>query len=180
MEKLSNEVTLGHAKEDLRQAMSARVAAPCPCCGQKCVVRKRKLAENHGATLCFLVWLYEQDYMPHHYLALRYPFGQHYEHSVQDFAWMKNDGWDLVRAITTSDPEHTDIVHMRKGDPDAPYSGFYVPTERGILFANNQLSVPKFLDRFNGHTVRKHGGLVNIKDLQGEHFNYAEMQGKMI
>lgn len=174
--------TLDWAKRNLKQLMSARGKDDvfCPCCGQKCVIRKRKLSQHHGATLCFLVWLYEQDYMPHHYLALRHPFGQVYEHSTQDFAWMKNDGWDLVRAITESDPEHELIEHLRKGDPDIPYSGFYVPTQRGIDFANGRITVPKFLDRFNGHTVLKYGDHVGIKDLQGEYFNWQEMMGKMI
>jgi hypothetical protein len=172
------EKPLSYHKENLRQALGAREEVPCPCCGQKCKIRKRKLDQHHARALMFTAWLYAQHGIPVHYTAVEHPFGSERRVLTSHYSILKY--WGLIEPVNDKHPEYPKIEHLRRGDPDVPGSGYYVPTPTGMAFANGELLVSKYRDRFNSHTVKSHGDLIGIKDLEGEWFNWQEMMDKMI
>ena len=176
--KLSDETTLGYAREDTRQAIRARTDIECHCCGQNVIVYKRSLDQHHARALMFTVWLYEQHGLPVHYNAVRHPFGSPKVVLTSHYSIMKY--WDLIEPVDKDHPEYPSIEKLRLGDPELPWSGYYVPTQDGLAFTDGELTVSKYRDRYNSHTVRAHGEQIGILDLEGKYFNWAETKSKMI
>jgi hypothetical protein len=145
--------TLREAREDVEAHLVAGdTGTTCPCCGQFCKLYKRKLNSNMARFLIDLVQQYERKNRWVHFERCTYK-GRDYSYLLQ---------WGL--AVTRQDK--TTQKRM---------SGFWKPTQEGIDFVHNRISIASHVYLYNngvrGFTKKR----VTIVDALGKHFNYQEL-----
>jgi hypothetical protein len=152
--------TLAQARHEVRAKW--RDGMDCPCCGQLVKLYRRKI-DGHGAR--FLIWLVRSwNAKPGWYNRLEAPtFGQ----AVSGGAYALPHYWDLME----QQPNET--------NPRLPASrsGIWRPTKRGLLFAKNLLTLPKYALVFNGQCYGFEGEDVSISDALPEWFDFWEAWG---
>jgi hypothetical protein len=130
----------------------------CPCCDQQVYLYPRKLNVNMAIFLRTLVrksaaqggaWV--------RYDQCRY--------KGRDYAYLKD--WGL--AITNREE-----AERRKKS----HTGDWLPTQRGIDFVNNRITVPSHMWFYNKqcYGVTRDAKQVSIQEALGEHFDLTEMQ----
>jgi hypothetical protein len=161
----------------IRQAGEAGKKTKCRCCNQGVKIWKRRLDHHHAESLSFLVHLFEYNDEPVHYKGLEYPFGRK---QVIIEHWSITKYWGLTEVVNKGHPLYPIIEGRRRGDPDVPSSGYYIPTQKGIDFAYNRIGVPKYCDRYNSKSLRFYGGTVTMEDIKHASFNWAELMGMLV
>jgi hypothetical protein len=150
MSDLKDGCTLEEAKQWLRERFEN--GASCPCCHQTVKLYPRKLNSNMAVFLVSLVRLWKREQRPIKYKECRY--------HGRDYSYLHL--WDLARTA-------------RSDDPTKRTTGFWEPTQKGIDFAEQRLTVPSHAYCYNGKLVRMGDQQITIIDSLGEDFNYAEL-----
>lgn len=142
---------LEKAKQELRDNWYEGL--DCPCCGQFVKRYKRKLTSSMAVGL---ISLYNQSSgwgEEIHISKIRGVNGG-------EFAQLKR--WGLI-----SDTFNEDKTKRT--------SGLWTITEKGKLFVNNRIEVPKYCETYNGKTLSFSEETTTIKQALSNRFNYEEM-----
>jgi hypothetical protein len=128
----------------------------CPCCGQIAKVYKRKLHTSMALTLINLYKKNENnDWV-----------------DVKDFLRinkLKNShDWTLLRYWGI-------IEEKQKGEEKTKTSGLWRITEKGKLFVENRLEVPRHIYIFDTKLLGNSEQVTTIIDALGDKFNYNEL-----
>ena len=150
MDDLRKDCTLEEAKQWLRARFED--GASCPCCHQTVKLYPRKLNSNMAVFLVSLVRLWKRERRPIKYSECRY--------HGRDYSYLHL--WSLAQT-------------SRSEDPAKRTSGFWEPTQKGIDFVEQRLTVPSHAYCYNGKLVRMGETPTNIIEALGEDFNYAEL-----
>lgn len=147
-------ITLGEAKELLRERLDE--GDRCPCCTQRAQVYPRAV---HSSMARGLIKLYR-----------RQPVGSYHEillfmsrNELGDFA--KFVYWDLV----AEQPSIRDDGSTR--------TGFWKITPAGVAFVEGTLTIAKYARVYDGRCLGLAGPQVSIRDCLGQKFNYAALMG---
>jgi hypothetical protein len=129
----------------------------CPCCGQYCKLYKRKLNSGQALFIIEVVVAYQrtEDWVDARVIWRRYPSMQRGDH-----AYLQH--WGLLEAQPNEDPEKRS-------------SGFWMPTQAGIDFANRRTRVPSHIYLYNNALIKFSSTQVDVVESLGKKFNYAEL-----
>ena len=129
----------------------------CPCCNQFCKLYRRKLNSNMAR---FLISLFEAWYDQGqkgwvHYKQLKF--------TGRDYPYLKM--WNLAETpiVTPSGAKKM--------------SGLWRPTERGIDFVLQRITVPSHVNHHRKNVFGFEDAQVSINAALGRHFNYGELMG---
>lgn len=127
----------------------------CPCCDQFAKRYKRSISGAVSRSLIKMFLEYDRDYF--HITSIRSSGGG-------DFAKLRY--WGLVEE------------KEKDGAKDTRTSGFWRLTDSGVLFVNNELTVPKYVYTYNGIVSSFSEGItVTIEQTLGKKFSYSELMG---
>jgi len=144
-------ITIKEAKQFIGD--HANEGVNCPCCGQLCVIYKRRL---HAEMAIFLIKLVKE--------FRRTRIWVH----VNTISKKKcSDGMYLIQWGL--------IVRKPKLKGDEKTSGLYKPTDEGIDFAMNQTVVPSFAWLFDKRVIEFSSETVNIVKALGTKFDYQDL-----
>jgi|TARA_Y100000289_G_scaffold48124_1_gene48560 hypothetical protein len=128
----------------------------CPTCDRHAKIYKRKLSSN---SIRFLTSLIQQNSLkkePVHYKECN--FGS------RDYPALR--WWGLAQTYKDSNPKKN-------------WSGYWIPTDKGIEFAKSEIRIPKYLYTYNGEVidieVEDETPEIYITDIIGENFDYLEL-----
>lgn len=143
------ELTLVDAQEWLRQRVEE--GETCPCCTQFAKVYKRKITSTAAAGM----------------IALYRSCGQNYGHIATIMNRQQGDEtklayWELIE-------------EERVFRPDGGRAGYWRVTDKGVVFLQNQITVPKYARVYDGRVLGLDGDEVGIIDCLGQKFNYREL-----
>jgi hypothetical protein len=131
---------------------------PCPCCGQKVKIYKRKLNANMARWLIWLVKAYRD--------ARRW-------WSVNEGPVLQNrkGGGDFAKLV------HWGLIREKPNEADSSKrtSGFWKPTKKGALFARMKIEVPSHVHLYNNEIVGWSDTPITIENALGKRFNYREL-----
>jgi tRNA(His) 5'-end guanylyltransferase len=148
--------TIQEAKIYLRENFDKGVN--CPCCGQFVKLYKRKL--NSVMARCLI----KMTSLQNGYNHVREIVKGISDTGTNDFSKLKY--WGLIE-------------EMNNDDLDKKTSGYWRLTKQGLLFAKNQINVPKYAEIYNTKLIGFSAEQTNIIDSLGTKFNYNElMQNK--
>lgn len=130
----------------------------CPCCGQLCKLYKRKL--NH-AMAKGLIWL----------VGATTPRGPFVHISTAPMIQGRPGGGDFGKLA------YFDLVEDKPNDddPSKRCSGFWRPSELGVLFVGMRAAVPAYVWAFNQVVYGAAEQRISILDALGTHFDYEEL-----
>jgi hypothetical protein len=131
----------------------------CPCCGQLCKMYKRTLNAQMARALIWLVFKFEKE--KRWYNINEFPLIQG-RHGGGDFA--KLSFWDL---INEKKKDNT--------DGDKRTSGFWMPSQLGISFVNQESRVPRQVYLFDNKVYGWSYDTITIRDALGNKFSYHEL-----
>jgi len=124
----------------------------CPCCGHTARIWRKRINSQAAADLVSLVAKYKG-------VALH----------IDTFTTLPKDRnfsqlvlWDLIEPQINTDTKRR-------------ASGKWSPTDKGIGFALNELSVQKYVLTRENRIIGTGGGMINIHDALGQKFNYGEL-----
>lgn len=150
--------TLQEAKQYLRENWKEGV--DCPCCTQFVKFYKRKI--NSGMTRN-LISMYNT--LPRgEFFHVQNMFTEKKEHNGRNWTLFKY--WSIVEE------------NLNDSKIGAKTSGEWRITEKGILFVENKLQVPKFIKLYNNQSYGFEGEQVGIKECLGEKFSYDELMNQ--
>lgn len=163
---MSDQLSFGRdTLADARRLVAAqyRAGVTCPCCGQLVKMYRRKVTGGMARALIWLVRSYERQQRFYHVTEFPDIGGRR---GGNDYS--KLTLWNLIeQSPNTSRPELP-----------ADYSGRWAPTTEGILFAHNELRVPKYALVLGGEVQEYNGELVHIEDCLPSYFNFWETWGR--
>ena len=152
---LFQDATVDELAEELHRRMADGEMLSCPVCKQNCKIYRRKLNSGMAATLCWLVSEYHGVWIDVPRVAPRFVLKSN-EHG-------KLVHWGLIK----QKPNLDDLTKKT--------SGIWMPTERGILFAEGRIEVPShvllFDNTFHGFSEEQ----TTIREALGNRFNYEEL-----
>lgn len=137
----------------------------CACCGQKVVAYRHKVTWAQACALTILVDLYEEDPGHHHITNIKRVTRKRTREPdliLSHFSVMAK--WDLIE----------DQPNIDK--PDQRTSGMWKPTQAGIDYVYNRITIPKYLWVYNNRIQRETGGQIGIDRSVQEQFSWLEMQ----
>lgn len=163
MTKLNDEATLKEAQEYVERGRVKGVA--CPCCNQYAKDYRRQV---NRAMARFLLWLVEE-----------------FEAREDKDAWISvNDGPLIQHRRGGGDfakLAHWGLIEqMPNDDANKRTSGFWRPTQKGIDFAHDRITIEKYLTLYNNEVLAVSKEMVSIRDALGKNFNYAELMQKEV
>lgn len=140
----------------------------CPLCERHAKIYKRKLSSN---SVKFLTSLIVEYYRSEQATGKKGPV--HYKDcnfGSRDYPALR--WWGL--AATYKDQ-----------DDSKNWSGYWVPTEKGLAFARAEVTIPKYLYTYNGAVMdmvdeEDVSPALWITDIIGEKFNYAELMAPIV
>lgn len=130
----------------------------CPACGRYCKVYHRKLHSGIARQLIalhrFASTMLEGEFV--HSSAIRKVCG-----GYADFTLAKH--WGLVRArVNISEPNKKD-------------NGYWQLTADGVAFVRGHIEIAKYLYLFDDQAIGQSEETVDIREVLGKKFNYAEL-----
>jgi len=135
----------------------------CPCCGQFCKLYKRKLNSGMSAALIWIVRRYERE---------------------RDWINVPRDAPRFVlRTKEYGTTRHWGLLMQKPHDPEdddgqTKTSGLWKPTEKGIRFVHNRISIPKRVHLYNNQVLGWSEERITIEEALGSPFNYAELMSR--
>lgn len=144
--------TLKEAKQYLRDNWEK--GTDCPCCGQRVQLYKRKVSSTAAQSLILLVKKYKAEQRYYHVTELEAPA------SGGEFARLR--WWGLINEAENDDS-------MKRT------SGYWKPSELGILFVENKIEVPAYKMMYNAKPQSTSEETINIIQALNEVFDYSEL-----
>lgn len=142
--------TLQEAKDFLN--LNWKIGVKCPCCNQTVKLYPTPLGSNMAMFLISLVKNYEIHKRPIHYKECKFG-SRNYPHLSK---------WGLME--TSKSPT-----------TDKRTSGFWIPTQLGIDFAQNKIRVKAKAKIYNNKFYGFYGEDITIIDALKKKFNYEEL-----
>lgn len=149
--------SLERAKRELRQNFKS--GATCPCCGQNVKAYDRKLTGSQAKGLINLARLYVRDHKWHHVSDLEV------SGNGGEFAQLRR--WLLIEQQVNEDTKKRT-------------SGMWKPTQKGMDFVYNKITVPSHCETYNNVTMSFSEDQINIRQALGKRFDYAELMGFLL
>lgn len=148
--------SLSQTREEVMKRIADGEQVRCPVCDQNCKMYKRKLNAMQAVFLCWLVRRWVANGGGWIDVPKEYPrkIGGEYG---------KLAHWKLAELKTNDD------------DPSKRTSGLWRPTQKGIDFASETITVPKYVFLYNNelHSVSEEH--TTIRESLGEKFDYSEL-----
>ncbi len=128
----------------------------CPTCDRHAKIYKRKLSTNAIKFLTSLIKHFSASSLPIHYKDC--DFGS------RDYPALR--WWGLAETYKSEETSKN-------------WSGYWIPTDKGISFAKSHISIPKYVHTYNGEVIdidtEDETPELFITNIIGEKFNYAEL-----
>jgi hypothetical protein len=150
---VTDDSTLGEAKDWLRERVDN--GAACPCCTQFAKVYTRKINSSQARALVLQYAKYRRGWA--HLPALRMLQGA--QHSNEE---PKLRYWGLLE-------EESDLR------PDGGRAGWWRVTRRAEMFVHEEIKVQKYARIYDGRCLGLKGELIGIKDALGSRFDLGEL-----
>lgn len=151
------DTTLADAQATVAKALrEPSEGIDCPCCGQKVQLYRRPLNSEMARWLIVLTRL----------------------HLAADRGWVnvKDGPLKATRGGDYGKLLHWGLIEQRPNtDPKKRTSGFWRPTQKGVQFAKNELSVPSHVYIYNNQARGFSDTAVTIVDALGVKFSYPEL-----
>lgn len=146
--------TIQEAKKYLRDNFEEGV--DCPCCGQLVKRWREPLHSSQALWLIYLVRKYEQ---------------------TRDYVHVKNINPEKMRGGDYAKLVYWDLIEPmpKQDDPSKRASGYWKPTEQGILFAKGLLRVKKYTLTYDKKLLGFEGDEISIQDALGKKFDFEEL-----
>lgn len=134
----------------------------CPCCDRPVKLYDRPIREGLAKVLIWMTkkWLESGEWVDVHGEAPR-----EYIKNFRDFTILRH--WGL-------------IVKKESDDSKKKNSGLWRPTELGIQFHRNEISVPKIAILYNNKPVDFSEEKIKISDTFGEYFDYEAIMKESV
>jgi hypothetical protein len=161
------QTTLADAQSILRSHV--RTGAVCPCCKQFAKVYRRKITSTMALGLV-QVHKYFENY-PDGWLHVR-SFLSDRRSTASLIALGGGEFGKLV---------HWSLVEAMPGDRSdgAKHNGFYRITEKGHLFVQGEITVPRYVYIYDSRRLGFSEELISIHEALGDRFNYEELMGRL-
>jgi len=144
--------TIEQAKIYIRENFDKGV--DCPCCGQLVKKYKRKLNSAMARGLLKMTSL---------------PSGfNHVSDIMKDISQTGSNDFSKLKYWGF-------IEQAKNNDPTKKNSGYWKIKKQGILFAKNEINVPKYAEIYNTKLISFSAEQTNIIDSLGNKFNYSEL-----
>ena len=147
---------LEEAKNELRKTLNT-TGAICPCCNQFTKIYRRKISCNSAYGLIILSQKVSGEF--------------HLEQKLCEL--------DLLKIIRSDFPKlrYWGLIQPLEGkrEDGSNRNGYYIITEQGRMFAQNKISLPKYMHIYNNVALKNSGEFVKITDCLGDKFNYEEI-----
>jgi len=147
--------TLRAAKARVMAKLISGDEGVCPCCGQFCKLYQRKFNANMAQFLLSLIKIQRQSGQQWiHYSACRF--------TGRDYPYIAF--WGLAETAPSATGQKRTTGQWR-------------PTEKGILFANNQIRIAQHLFIFNNEILCPSKQTIGIAEALNNPFQYNELMG---
>lgn len=154
MQKITKQSTIAEAKRFLRENFDD--GCDCPACGQLVKKYKYNINASIGVTLIEMWKLHQKGSEWVHVNSEIRPLSGGYFSLAQQ--------WNLIEGKQTSEEGVTKRV-----------SGYWRLTPRGNNFVNDRITVPKYVEIYDGKVVGWSDEQIGIEDCLGKKFHYAEL-----
>ena len=153
------EKTLEEAKAELRKTLNT-TGAIYQCCNQFTKIYRRKISCTSAYGLIVLSQKVSGEF--------------HLEQKLCEL--------DLLKTVRSDFPKlrYWGLIQALDGkrEDGSSRNGYYIITEQGRMFAQNKISLPKYMHVYNSVALKNSGEFVKITDCLGEKFNYEELMGR--
>lgn len=148
--------TVKEAREDLMQKVEDGEQVTCPVCDQNCKMYKRKLNVMQAVFICWLVRRWIENGGEWINVPKEYP---------------KNIGGEYGKLV------HWKLAELKPNDedPSKKTSGLWRPTQKGIDFVAERITVPKHIFLYNNELHSVSEEQTTIRESLGEKFDYEEL-----
>jgi len=160
IKELAIESNLESIKSSIFSKENMKDGCKCPACNQNVKMYKKKIDSQMSF---FLIKLYR--------LSKKNPF-KSYFHVQDDIdvsmkvggSWAKLRYWELIK----EQPKDSSDTTKRT-------SGMWRITDKGIMFVENNLKVPKYVKLYNQTFYGYDGEMTSIEETIKDRFNYSEL-----
>jgi hypothetical protein len=149
--RFHDDMTLGEAREILRELLDA--GHKCPCCTQMAKIYRRKITGRQAAAL----------------ISLFRAAGRDYGH----FPTVAPDHYEAAQAALLRYWGLTEELQEKR--EDGGRAGWWRVTERGEAWIRGQTTVPKYARTYDSRCLGLTGESVTVVDALGTKFNYNEL-----
>jgi hypothetical protein len=147
---LPDQLSLAEARTSFLLEMETEREATCPCCLRKGHYWKKAMVSTAARDLIRLVELFEKaGGAPVH---------------IDEFTQQRSNFYELAKWDF--------VARAPNDDPKKVSSGFWLPTQSGIDFAENRAQVDKYIITYDNILIGTEGPKVSIVDVLGKKYNY--------
>ena len=157
----SMDSSLDRARERVQRGLREPGGILCPCCGQTCALRKRRINGAMARALIAICSIRARD--GDRWVHLRELPNLQARSGGGDFQKLRH--WDLIEGM----PKATDPLDTN------PRSGFWRATPAGMEFVRGDVWVPAYKLMFDAEVYDESEELITIVEAVGTRFDYDEI-----